>query len=498
MLVQNLLWVAALVLGISGLLASATAAAASPATAGLVLWVDATNVDSAKADAQGRLAEWRDLSGKGNHLYASGEASSRPQLVADGMNGKPVVRFSGGQSLAMQKAVRSQARSGAVLIVWQRSAAQATGDKWQRIISSRTDTTKGDGTVPNFSVTGTRDGEPKPCEPAIYDLELTDMPIGALVVGRTSEGNWQYLKGDVAEILVYDKSFLSEGEIQEAFAYLKTKWNARVDREESGWTRTGDLGPVPRHTRQDLPLSDQGNRGQWTLDPKFTDEFTTDSIDMKRWHLNPTSPGDWVGREPAMFYPQNVTQKDGMLHLAFKKGDVPEMQKHKGYKDYTSCLIQSNDLTGYGYYEIRARPMNSAGSSSFWFTETRLNDNATEIDVFEIGGKAPGFERKYNMNGHVWKTPTETRHWAAGGVWNSPFRFADDFHVYGFEWNKQELIWYVDGVPVRKAANTNWFFPMRVIFDSEAMWSWFGKVNDADLPSTFSVDYLRVWRQAAR
>ena len=30
----------------------------------------------------------------------------------------------------------------------------------------------------------------------------------------------------------------------------------------------------------------------------------------------------------------------------------------------------------------------------------------TEIDVFEIGGKAKGFEHKYNMNVHVFRTPT--------------------------------------------------------------------------------------------
>jgi beta-glucanase (GH16 family) len=102
------------------------------------------------------------------------------------------------------------------------------------------------------------------------------------------------------------------------------------------------------------------------------------------------------------------------------------------------------------------------------------------------------------MNAHVWKTPTEKRHWAVGGVWNSPFRFADGFHVYGFDWNAEELIWFVDGVEVRRAKNTNWSFPMRVIFDSEAMWSWFGKVDDADLPSLFSVDYMRVWRKAGK
>ena len=29
-----------------------------------------------------------------------------------------------------------------------------------------------------------------------------------------------------------------------------------------------------------------------------------------------------------------------------------------------------------------------------------------------------------------------------------------------------------DGVLVREAKNTHWFFPMQIVFDSEAMWDW--------------------------
>ncbi len=58
---------------------------------------------------------------------------------------------------------------------------------------------------------------------------------------------------------------------------------------------------------------------------------------------------------------------------------------------------------------VMAKPMNSGGSSAFWFKRDETPGWVTEIDVFEIGGKATGFEHKYNMHLHVFKTPKEDK-----------------------------------------------------------------------------------------
>jgi len=82
-----------------------------------------------------------------------------------------------------------------------------------------------------------------------------------------------------------------------------------------------------------------------------------------------------------------------------------------------------------------------------------------------------------------------------GAYWTAPWRYAEDFHVYGFEWGREELRWHVDGVLVRTVQNTHWHQPLYLIFDSETMPNWFGMPEDADLPSTFSIEYVRAWRQ---
>ncbi len=177
-----------------------------------------------------------------------------------------------------------------------------------------------------------------------------------------------------------------------------------------------------------------------------------------------------------------------------RKEKVSEEFEKLGYKDYTSAALHTKVRSSYGYYEVKAKPMNSGGSSSFWFQQDDVPGWATEIDVFEIGGNAKGFEHKYHMTLHVSGTPTEKKHWSVGGVWEAPWRLADDYHIYGLDWGKDELKFYVDGVLVRSVENTHWHQSLFLIFDSETMPEWFGMPDDKDLPSTFSVEYVRAWK----
>ena len=42
--------------------------------------------------------------------------------------------------------------------------------------------------------------------------------------------------------------------------------------------------------------------------------------------------------------------------------------------------------------------------------------------------------------------------------------------------------------------HTHWHQPLFLIFDSETMPEWFGMPDDKDLPSTFSLEYVRAWK----
>jgi len=256
------------------------------------------------------------------------------------------------------------------------------------------------------------------------------------------------------------------------------------------WERTGPLGPTPRHATDDYPLCDQANKAGWVKYAPMTDEFDGAKLDSEKWW--PKNPS-WLGRKPAWFDPANVKVADSKLHLSMKKNEPAAMPKDKGYHTYTSAAVQSKGLVKYGYFEVRCRPMASAGSSSFWFYH-QTPDLWTEIDVFEIGGAAPKFEKKYNMNVHVFKTPTEKKHWSKGGKWLAPTNLADAYHSYALEWDAEKIKWYFDGVLVRWVENTHWHQPLTLNFDSETMPDWFGLPKDEDLPSTYSIEYVRAWK----
>jgi beta-glucanase (GH16 family) len=243
-----------------------------------------------------------------------------------------------------------------------------------------------------------------------------------------------------------------------------------------------------------LPVSDPFNKGDWTMDASISDEFNGTQLDSSKWRTNIVG---WPGRPPALFVDHNVTVTAGVLQITMQKEAVDARYAKLGYHDYTTGAVQSTESMLYGYFEVRAKAMNSAGSSGFWFS-AKDQDNWNEIDVAEMGGRPPADPRRVFMSVHVFEqqgvkeTQNETR---AGTVRSS---VVDAFHVYGLYWSATSVDFYIDGHLHHHLKNTSWHTPATMILDAETQVDWWGMPLDSDLPSVFTIDYVRAWKQPAQ
>lgn len=248
--------------------------------------------------------------------------------------------------------------------------------------------------------------------------------------------------------------------------------------------------------------------------PSFSDSFEGDALDARVWT-------DWVssfqGRSSGfLFARDNVAVSNGCLCLTARllRDDEKTVENlRRGFTTYATAYVRRREKSFYGYYECRAKSMKAAVCNAFWLYDPlsdapkkkfRPGDFSDEIDIFEIFGKADprqasGCERTYYTTVHRLRTPY-LEGIVNGGVVTLPnrakktrvnFDFSENFHVYGFLWTKEKLVWYVDGREVFARANDVFHRPMHVTLDCEIMYDWVGEPNADDLPAVFLVDYVR-------
>jgi beta-glucanase (GH16 family) len=241
-----------------------------------------------------------------------------------------------------------------------------------------------------------------------------------------------------------------------------------------------------------LPMSDPTNEGGWVIYEPLSDDFDGTHLDTSKWKTNISG---WPGRPPALFVDHNVEVSRGTLQITMRKEPVSIENAKGGFHDYTTGAVQSITTVLYGYFEVRAKAMKSAGSSAFLFAD-KDDKNWNEIDVFEMGGALPAFTRRVYMSVHNFKENGLELDLHDTKFTKMRSNVADEFHVYGLDWSPDSIDFYVDGRLRRHLENTSWHIPANMIFDAETQVDWFGMPKDSDLPSVFTIDYVRAWKKA--
>lgn len=224
----------------------------------------------------------------------------------------------------------------------------------------------------------------------------------------------------------------------------------------------------------------------------WSDEFTEPAINASKWSFE-VGPAN-VNSELEYYSnaPRNAFIENGSLVLRAIKENV-------GGRNYTSAKLHTRRKGDwlYGRIEVRAKLNRGKGLwPAIWMMPT---DNAYggwpssgEMDIMESLGHQSNriyATVHWNSGGHQMQGSNKTL--ASGS-------FADDYHVFGYEWDAGVQRWYLDDVL--------WFTTTRghpfdkrfyLILNVAVGGSWPGNPDGTTIfPNDMAVDYVRVFEKS--
>lgn len=189
---------------------------------------------------------------------------------------------------------------------------------------------------------------------------------------------------------------------------------------------------------------------------------------------------------------QNVTYKDGAMHLGISENPDGSMETNDGY---FAGEARSYQYFGYGDYSVKMKPAKKDGTASTFFTCTGPYDENEEgepnphdeIDIEFLGSDTTKVQFNYFVNGvgeHEYK-------------YDLGFDASEEYHEYGYRWTSEYIEWFVDGEPVYKVTATESTplptTPGRILMNywcgTEEAEGWMGKY---ELDSSITCEYKSV------
>ncbi len=232
--------------------------------------------------------------------------------------------------------------------------------------------------------------------------------------------------------------------------------------------------------------------------PAFEEHFTSKEINKSIWGFSKEQSGSLP------FYngdnKRNVKVKKGKLYLTLRKNSPDE-----GEKSYTSGRLYTKKFYRYGKFEIRAKMPSINGIwAAIWFRAnwSRTKDGPAcrgEVDLMECFVKNGNY-KKWNVNVHLWgniegKTNSHSQY---------PYSVMCDiskYHVYTLEIAPNKVVFKIEGNivrTVRRGDIPEWPFGNNeyqlLLALSYGGWDKNKITNDARLPQTMKVDYVKYYK----
>lgn len=308
---------------------------------------------------------------------------------------------------------------------------------------------------------------------------------------------------------------------------------------ESVFTTTQELATVPYAMSAETVLllkSEDGTR--WSLEcdndgtlkavpvPErftklvFSDEFEGIGLpDAGKWGYEEGYVRNGEEQYYTVAREENCYLADGCLHIVCRNDSalIENALYEKpwsgdgshGYRKDTIIPITSASINTkgkfaftYGRVEVRAKLPVCLGSwPAIWmFPQDRSDWPACgEIDIMEHVGYAPG-DVYFTLHTTELNGNNQPNRYAN----SAPIENPEDWHVYAFEWHKDRMYWYVDGVleaTVIRSKNysvSNWPFDkdfyLMLNFAFGGGWGGREGVDVEALPREYVIDYVRIYQ----
>lgn len=269
----------------------------------------------------------------------------------------------------------------------------------------------------------------------------------------------------------------------------------------------------------------------WEIKWNRSDDFNGTEVNRSKWNPNVSNVGVWSWDN------NNVKVSNGTAKITVTQDNhtrtfwdgCNQKQVANFPLYYKSGILKSFGTGNYGYYEakIKGASLFPGVCPAFWLYSSidRSQSNPgdvqySEIDIIEMqqGDTNHGFGNdpkgmEHNLHTIVVE-PNGTPKWHRPkaypeenlNLYNAPFDPRDGFHTYGCEVNKDEIIWYVDGIEVGRKENLYWHRQMNVTFSmgmrrqfTEFKCNQFypnaAATTKNGFPTTMEIDYVRVWEK---
>lgn len=215
--------------------------------------------------------------------------------------------------------------------------------------------------------------------------------------------------------------------------------------------------------------------------------------------------------EAQVYINNNVLLSNGKLLIITKRQNY---QFRDSTFQYTSGRIKSSFAKKYGYFEVKAKTPEGKGFwPAIWLHSGQGADcTYREIDLYEGVGNIPNYT---SNNAYTQDSINCINNSLSINGWNSiqnkythPTNINGSEHIWGLEWSPNVLIFYLDGIELRRIPTNGKFeMPMDIILNTalqrytydvkdslnRKIFTMDGVDNTVSMPDTLEIDYVRVY-----